>query len=178
VQTVLEPASASAAASVQLTVITNGVSCIWSCPELPQLPEYEPGKYNQFDIGYQYFGGDGFKKWMNRVGTFTGRSPDKLSQARPYWVLAADCVLKVNGQWGGKEAGRTTYDNMPPHKGNGGAPAGGNELFCDGHAEWIKAEAMYFLTTWDQTRECYFYQDPQDFDPALQTTLRFLAYKP
>ena len=83
VQVVLEPASASAAASVKLNVNTNGPQCIWACPELPQLPEYEPGSYNQFDLGYQYFGGDGFKKWMNRAGTFTGHSPDKLSQARP-----------------------------------------------------------------------------------------------
>jgi prepilin-type N-terminal cleavage/methylation domain-containing protein len=180
VQDVLEPTSASAAASVQLTVNTNGSRCIWSCPNLPQLPQYEPGGYNQYDIGYQYFGGSGFKNWLNAMGTFPGRSPIKLGQSKPYWVMAADCVMKINGSWGGEDAGRTVYDNMPPHK-SGAAPAGGNEVFCDGHVEWIKAQSMFYLTTWnnDGTRICYFYQDPQDFDTTLQAAVRVvLAYKP
>jgi prepilin-type processing-associated H-X9-DG protein len=94
--------------------------------------------------------------------------------------MAADCVMKINGSWGGKDPTRTLYNSMPPHKGSGGLPAGGNEVFCDGHVEWIKAQSMYFLTSWkkDGTRICYFYQDPQDFDPTLQATLKFLAYKP
>ena len=179
VQNVMEPPSATAAASVQLIVNTNGSSSIWSCPNLIQLPQYEPGGFNQFDIGYQYFGGAGFKKWLNSAGTFSGRSPIKLGQSKPYWVVAADCVMKINGKWGGEDAGRTIYDNMPPHK-NGALPAGGNEVFCDGHAEWIRAQSMYYLTTWknDGTRICYFYQDSQDFDPTLQAALKFLAYKP
>ena len=179
VQNVLEPESAAAAASVQLIVNTNGNRCIWACPNLPQLPQYEPGSYKQYDIGYQYFGGSGFKNWLNPVGTFAGRSPIKLGQAKPYWVMAADCVMKINGTWGGEDAGRTLYDNMPPHK-NGSLPAGGNEVFCDGHVEWIKVQSMSFLTSWkkDGTRICYFYQDPQDFDVTLQAALKFLAYKP
>lgn len=182
VQNVLEPASASAAASVQLVVNTNGANCIWSCPNLSPtpLPQYEPGSFNQYDIGYQYFGGPGFKKWINSAGTFSGRSPVKLSQAKPYWAMAADCVMKIEGKWGGKVAGRSLYDNMPAHKGKGALPNGGNELFCDGHVEWVKAESMFYLTTWENngTRVCYFYQDSQDFDPTLQSLLRFLVYKP
>ncbi len=181
VQNVLEPSSASAAASVQLIVNTNsGTRCIWACPNLPQLPGYEPGSYNQFDIGYQYFGGTGFKNWVNTLGKFTGHSPIKLAQAKPHWVLAADCVMKINGAWGKKDPTRTLYDNMPPHKSGGALPAGGNEVFCDGHVEWIKAQSMYYLTTWqtDGTRICYFYQDPQDFDATLQAALKFLAFKP
>lgn len=180
VQNVLEPTSAAAAASVQLVVNTNGVRSIWSCPNLPETPQYEPGAYNQYDIGYQYFGGAGFKNWLNPSGTFPGRSPIKLGLAKPYWVMAADCVMKINGSWGGKDPTRTLYNSMPPHKSSGGLPAGGNEVFCDGHVEWIKAQSMYFLTSWkkDGTRICYFYQDPQDFDPTLQATLKFLAYKP
>lgn len=179
VQNVLAPASASAAASVRLTVNTNGARCIWTCPDLPQLPQYEPGRYDQFDIGYQYFGGAGFKKWVNPVGTFPGRSPVKLGQSQPGWVLAADCVMKINGKWGGEDSGRTLYDNMPPHKDGNSLPAGGNEVFCDGHAEWIKAQSMYFLTSWknDGSRICYFYQNPKDFDPTLQAALKFLAFK-
>jgi prepilin-type N-terminal cleavage/methylation domain-containing protein/prepilin-type processing-associated H-X9-DG protein len=179
VQNVMEPPTTAAAASVQLVVKTNGAPCIWTCPNLPQLPQYEPGKYDQYDIGYQYFGGPGFQKWLNSVGTFSGRSPVKLGQAKPFWVMAADCVMKINGKWGGEDTGRTIYDNMPPHK-NGSLPAGGNELFCDGHVEWEKAQSMYYLTTWknDGTRICYFYQDPQDFEPTLQAALKFLTYKP
>jgi prepilin-type N-terminal cleavage/methylation domain-containing protein len=179
VQNVMEPPSTTAAASVQLVVNTNGAKCIWSCPNLVQLPQYEPGGYNQFDIGYQYFGGPGFKNWLNSVGTFPGRSPIKLGQSKPYWVLAADCVMKINGSWGGEDAGRTIYDNMPPHK-NGSLPAGGNEVFCDGHVEWVRAQSMYYLSTWnsDGTRICYFYQDSQDFDPTLQSALKFLVFKP
>jgi hypothetical protein len=180
VQDVLEPTSATVATSVQLTVLTNGARCIWTCPNLLKLPEYEPGAYDQFDIGYQYFGGTGFKNWVNPVGTFSGRSPIKLSQSKPYWVMAADCVMKINGTWGGEDPGRTVYDNMPSHKGSGSLPAGGNEVFCDGHVDWIKAQSMYYLTTWqnDGTRICYFYQDSQDFDQSLQVALRVLAYKP
>ena len=180
VQNVLEPTSASVASGIQLNVLTNGTSCIWSCPNLTQLPEYEPGAFNQFDIGYQYFGGLGFKNWLNPYGTFTGRSPIKLGQSKPYWVMAADCVMKINGAWGGKDPSRDIYNNMPPHKANTSLPAGGNQAFCDGHVEWVKAQSMYFLTTWqnDGSRICYFYQDSQDFDQTLLAALRNLAYKP
>lgn len=180
VQNVLEPTSAAAAASVQLKVSTNGVACIWTCPNLRQLPEYEPGAYNQYDLGYQYFGGSGFKEWANSAGTFTGHSASKLGQAKPFWVMAADCVMKINGTWGGQDTTRTLYANMPPHRNNSILPAGGNEVFCDGHAEWIKAQTMYFLTSWkkDGSRICYFYQDSQDFDSALKAALPSLAYKP
>jgi prepilin-type processing-associated H-X9-DG protein len=179
VQNVMEPPSVGAAASVQLTVNTNGANCIWSCPNLIQLPQYEPGGFNQYDIGYQYFGGAGFKNWLNSVGIFPGHSPIKLGRSKPYWVMAADCVMKINGKWGGEDTGRTIYDNMPPHK-NGALPAGGNELFCDGHVEWVRAQSMYYLTTWnnDGSRICYFYQDSQDFEPTLQAALKFLAFKP
>jgi len=180
VQCVLEPTSASAATSVQLTVITNGARCIWACPNLIQLPQYEPGGFNQFNLGYQYFGGTGFKNWVNPVGTFAGHSPIKLGLAKPYWTMAADCVIKINGTWGGKDGTRNVYDNMPPHKGSGVEPAGGNQVFCDGHVDWIKAQSMYFLTTWqnDNSRVCYFYQDSQDFDPTLLVALKVLGYKP
>jgi len=179
VQLVLEPASATAASTVKLNVQTNGVRSIWTCPNLPQLPQYEAGSLNQYDLGYQYFGGSVFKNWINPAGTFTGRTAEKLGQAKPYWVMAADCVIKVNGSWGGKEPGRTCYDNMPAHKEIGGVPSGGNQLFIDGHGEWIKAKSMFFLTSWSpSTRVCYFYQDPQDFDPGLKAALPILAFKP
>ncbi|HEX7652623.1 MAG TPA: prepilin-type cleavage/methylation domain-containing protein, partial [Verrucomicrobiae bacterium] len=133
-----------------------------------------------YDLGYQYLGGPGFKKWVNSSGTFTGHSANKLGQAKPFWVMAADCVMKINGVWGGQEAGRDLYANMPPHRNSGNSPAGGNEVFCDGHVEWIKAQAMFYLTAWktDGSRVCYFYQDPQDFEATLNAALPALACKP
>ncbi len=44
---ILGPVSATAAASVPLILNTNGTRCVWSCPNLTQLPQYEPGSYNQ-----------------------------------------------------------------------------------------------------------------------------------
>jgi hypothetical protein len=179
VQLVLEPPSAEAAKSVRLDVQTNSTPSIWTCPNLPQLPQYEAAGFNQYDLGYQYFGGPAFKNWVNILGTFTGRTTEKMAQAKPYWVMAADCVVKINGAWGGKEPGRTCYDNMPAHKDHGLLPAGGNQQFMDGHGEWIKATSMFALTSWNTgTRECYFYQDPQDFDAGMKAGLSFLKFKP
>lgn len=179
VQLVLEPSSAEVAKTVKLDVVTNS-GCIWSCPNLPQLPQLDSGGLNQYDVGYQYFGGPAFKNWINSSGTFRGRSPEWLSQSQPFWVMAADCVVKINGSWGSTDPVRTCYNNMPSHRSNGSLPAGGNELFCDGHVEWIKAQSMYFLTSWMPASErlCYFYQDPQDFDKTLQAQLPALAFKP
>ncbi len=58
--------------------------------------------------------------------------------------------------------------------------AGGNELFSDGSARWIPFEKMYYLTTWQpdfRARQCFFYQDPVDFDPALVSALPLLSAK-
>jgi hypothetical protein len=56
---------------------------------------------------------------------------------------------------------------------------GGNEVFADGSARWVKFEQMYFLTTWNvSTRVYYFWQDPQDFDPVLKARLPTLAARP
>jgi prepilin-type N-terminal cleavage/methylation domain-containing protein len=172
VQNCLNPPEASAAATVGLVVQSNTVS-IWTCPTRPGLPIRETSP-NQWVIGFQYFGG--FTDWNNPSGKFKARSPVKLSQSRSTWVLAADAIFKIGSPptWGGTEAGREfVYANIPPHRdGASRAPAGGNQLYTDGSAEWIKFERMYFLTCWRTSdRAAFMYQNPDDFEPALRAAL-------
>ncbi len=157
VQICLNPPEEKAAASVGLTVNTNsGASKIWTCPNRPTFPQFE-AEYPQWVIGFQYFGG--ITNWMNPAGTFKSRSPIKATLAQPGWVLAADAVMKVDGRWGG---GRdTSFKNMPPHRNKLGQPEGGNQLYMDGSARWIKFDKMLFIHSWNTggTRDAYFIQD-------------------
>jgi prepilin-type N-terminal cleavage/methylation domain-containing protein len=157
VQICLNPPEEKAAASVGLIVNTNStVSKIWTCPNRPTFPQYE-AEYPQWVIGYQYFGG--IRTWINPAGTFPSRSPVKASQAQPGWVVAADAVMKVDGKWG---SGRdSAFKNMPPHRRSNGLPEGGNQLYMDGSARWIKFEKMLFIHSWsvDGSRDAYIIQD-------------------
>jgi prepilin-type N-terminal cleavage/methylation domain-containing protein len=172
VQVAINPPEAKAAATVGLTVGSNRTSTIWNCADRPpKYPVYETA-YSQWVIGYQYFGG--ITNWMNPVGpSGVGRtySPIKLSGSKPHWALAADSVMKINRAWGGDE--RDIFTGMPPHRGKGKVPLGGNQVFVDGSAQWIKAKLMSFFHSWDgsesSNREGYFYQDPSDFEGAMAT---------
>lgn len=180
VQISLEPLLAKAAQSVGLEVTSNSV---WTCPNRPGLPFFEEVPAArisaQWTIGYQYFGG--ISTWMNPSFPkgIPSRSPIKLSQAAPGWCLAADAVMKVSGTWGNTSADRPLpFSNLPPHRNAKKVPLGGNELFADGSARWIPFEKMYYLTTWQpdfRARQCFFYQDPGDFDPVLKSELPALS---
>ena len=182
VQCSLEPPAARAAETVGLTVVSNN---IWTCPNRPGLPVYEDIPRLRitpnWTIGYQYFGG--IKTWMNPsfLQGIPSRSPVKLTQARPTWCLAADAVIKVGGVWGKNYPDRPVpWSNLPPHRGSRNVPVGGNELFADGSVQWIQFKTMYYLTTWQpnfRERQCFFYQDPGDFDPALVNALPALSAK-
>jgi prepilin-type N-terminal cleavage/methylation domain-containing protein len=148
-------------------------SSIWACPNRPTLPNYDTG-YNQFLIGFQYFGG--IKTWKNKVGSFPSRSPVKLSQARPHWTLAADAVMKIVGEWGGGPV--NLFPDMPSHRRNGRFPDGGNQLYTDGSATWVKFERMYYFHGWTPDCVGYWYQDVVDVDPALQPLLPQLVAQP
>jgi hypothetical protein len=166
VQLALNVPDANGMKTVSLTVQSN-TPTVWSCPNRPTLPNFNT-TYNQWNIGYQYFGG--ITTWVNPVGQFPSLSPVKLGTAKPYWVLAADAVVEVETGWGGTTGtDPDLYVNLPPHrKGTAPFPAGGNEVFCDGSAQWIRSQRMRFLTTWDTVnRKCYFYQDSRDFPASL-----------
>ena len=171
VQIALNPPESAAAATVGLIVNSNRAT-IWTCANRPGLPVYEPA-FQQWVIGYQYLGG--ITNWMNPSGNFPNLSPVKLGTSKPTWTLAADTVMRIAGRWGNNpEPNRPyTYENMPQHKGGrGNFPVGGNQVFADGSAQWIKIDKMRFLHTWDiASRQAYFYQDDSDFPDTLRTRL-------
>jgi len=183
VQVCLNVSDANGLKSIGLMVQSNGPS-IWSCPTRPTLPNYST-TYSQWNIGYQYFGG--IVTWVNPIypsGT-PSRSPVKLGRANSWWCLAADGVIRGGNGWGqpmqNDANNAACYVDLPPHrKGNSLAPAGGNQVFCDGSAQWIELNQMRLLTTWDTggDRQCYFYQDSRDFDPVLVQRLNTAQMMP
>ena len=179
-QLALNVPDANGMKTVDLTVQSNAPP-IWTCPNRPGLPFYS-AVYGQWDIGYQYFGG--IATWLNPSapngmkaaypGTPDSYSPIKLGTSKPWWVLAADALCNPNpGQgWGqspGDGAEPLLYLNLPPHRNAlKNFPAGGNEVFCDGSAQWELIGDMRFLTSWAiATRAIYFYQDSRDFPAAF-----------
>jgi prepilin-type N-terminal cleavage/methylation domain-containing protein len=157
VQIALNPPEERAAQQLGLTV-SNRTASIWTCPNRPTFPQYER-EYDQWIIGFQYFGG--IETWINPAGTFPSRSPVKLGSSQPRWVLAADAVMKIDNKWGG---GRdTAFKDMPQHRAGASArlPAGGNQLYADGSASWMRFERMLFIHSWDAggSRDSYFYQE-------------------
>jgi prepilin-type N-terminal cleavage/methylation domain-containing protein len=172
VQLAINPPEEALWKSMGLGIRTNSTS-IWTCPNRPGFPTYEPS-FPQFNIGYQYFGG--ITEWINSAGRFKSSSPVKLGNSKPSWALAADAVVKVDGVWGGGRS--VAYEGIPPHK-NRGIPAGGNQVYADGSASWRNFEDMYFLHSWDPAgRICYWYQDPAGLDPLLQRRLGQLEARP
>jgi len=129
----------------------------------------------QWNIGYQYLGG--ITTWHNPVYTGPSWSPVKLSNAKPHWCLAADAIVRTDLGWGvdpprvnNNNGEYPLYESVPPHR-NGGSvfPPWGNQVFCDGSAQWIKIQDMRFLTSFlkDGSRNMYFHQDSKDFTGVL-----------
>jgi prepilin-type N-terminal cleavage/methylation domain-containing protein len=149
---------------------TNGRSTIWTCPDRPGFPIYDVNNnYDQIDLGYQYLGG--ITNWLNAVGPMPSCSPVKTTKSQPWWVLAADTTMYVDGAWGGSDPGDSegqyAFANMPSHLPNK-RPDGGNQVFMDGSASWQKFDNMYFLTSWSSStgsggRAAFMYQNPRDF---------------
>ncbi len=182
----LNPVDATNTADFQMAVIqTNGPSC-WTCPNRQgNLPGYDP-TYNQYIIGYCYFGG--ITNWYpspggapNTTSSVPGHSPINLNWAatKPFWAFAADANIKTQGGWASQVDPTTDprywiYANIPPHK-SGSTSAGGNECFADGSASWSNFNAMYHFTTWNGALSSdvyvYWYQDSEDFNSTLMALL-------
>ncbi len=173
---------ASAAKSVGLTVQANTRS-IWNCPNRAKTPpgmpisEVTSDGSIQWVIGYNYMGG--LTSWVTPSGTFKSYSPVKLGTSKPYWVLAADALIKINGVWAedspaAKASNRYfIYANSPPHK-KGKSPGLGNQLYADGSADKRAFEKWYRFATRAGafgTTDTYWAQDTTDFEQTLMIRL-------
>ena len=157
---------------------TNATKSIWSCPNRPGFPVFQAGigdqdsvlANGQIVLGYQYFGGITY--WNNPAGSMVSCSPIKMTKSQPWWVLAADTTMYIDGAWGGSDPGDAegpyAFGNLPSHSPNK-RPDGGNEVFMDGSAGWQKFDSMWFLTSWGgvSSRAAFIYQNPRDFPTQL-----------
>jgi prepilin-type N-terminal cleavage/methylation domain-containing protein len=144
--------------SVGLKISSNNFgNNVWSCPNRIGLPAYNPA-FSQWGLGYMYFGG--ITNWNNDVISVPSASPIKLSNSKPTWMLCADFVIKFDGKWGDPSAVPPSgFVNLPAHRAKTGLPEGGNEVFVDGSARWIKARDMLFIHSWAPgTRQLFFFQ--------------------
>lgn len=175
--------------SSSLQLNTNGGS-IWCCPGRPdsigKLPYFDPtakstGKglpAGQWVLGYAYMGG--ITNWVTYAGDFPSYSPINLANSKPYWVLAADEMVRdEKAGWGGA-TGKPLYawDDAPPHRNRTKSPAGGNEVFADGSARWVKYESLYLFHHYKGItgiRQFFWYQDQTDFSPQLNAVLSGLS---
>jgi len=142
---------------------------IWSCPERNYLPRIDQGNPDHpIAIGYAYYGG--LTEWdnLNPTPIANPPSPIKLANSKPGWCLAAEANCKYSDTFGipGAQIGWGADGFVPgqpirvPHPGSSGKhPAGGNILFADGSARWIKFENMYFITSFDKKAHIYAYQE-------------------
>jgi prepilin-type N-terminal cleavage/methylation domain-containing protein len=165
-----------------MSIPTNGTTTVWACPDRASgLPYIDPPN-DQEVFGYSYMGG------MNRWNNFpsgSAFSPIKLSTSKPWWVMGADSILKINGKWSAAVAAGTAYnaeyDKVPPHTkfGSSSIAAGANEVFADGSATWCNAYNGSFGNMWKfntyagelGTTDVYWHQDPTGFNAVEMVSL-------
>lgn len=144
---------------------SGGTANVLSCPNRPGLAS-KNSTVGQYTLGYMYLGG--LTSWNNSIaGAVASASPVKLANSKPSWMLAADFIRRITS--GGPGWGFDPYStdpnsgdgHLPAHKGSSGLPEGGNEVFADGSARWVKARDMRLIHSYAGafTREIYFMQD-------------------
>src|ERR1035437_4714002 len=120
-QIALNPLDAAAAKTVYLMVQSNAPG-IWNCPGRPDFLVVFSTINNQWNIGYQYFGG--ITTWFNRnfptPTGITSLSPVNLANPNPYWCCAADVGEKMGGGGGNVPPDPANepplYVSLPPHR--------------------------------------------------------------
>jgi len=165
-------------ASVGCSVMQTNGSSVWDCPNRPGFPKLSG---SQIVTAYQYYGG--ITNWINNEGSHPSASPVRVTLSKSSWMLAADVVAQPDGtSW--YEPGTDTPDSgsgwsyLPAHKDSGLVPSGGNEVFVDGSARWIKTKGiMMFLHSWADPadpapRRLFFWQE--DLGPYWSTKTSFL----
>jgi prepilin-type N-terminal cleavage/methylation domain-containing protein len=166
VQNTLTPPAGGAAATVNLNVTNSPATSMWRCPTLDDnLPMYV-AQFDQWNIGYQYFGG--MTKWYNPAspGGMAAYSPVKLSNAKPGWLLASDIIGKSSGSWGWFTKDSSGKDIVPHRRGGAAYPDGGNHLRADGSVDWARWEKCVFINSWlPGQRLLYAYQE--DLPPGM-----------
>ena len=148
--------------TVNLDINATNTPSVWECPSLgvKSLTLNTTTTPEQWQIGYQYFGGVYW--WYNPlVNGIQSASPIRLGTSKPLWTLAADLVCNVQGEpnpWG-YEGG---VNKVPHQRAHTTLPDGGNQLAVCGSVQWVKLEKMMDLTSYPSTptRTFYFYQDP------------------
>jgi len=144
---------------LKMDITQTNASSVWACPNRPGFTAFSAGQYV---IGYAYFGG--VTTWINSAtpGGVASSSPIKMTSSKPGWMLAADFVPRLVAQnsWTFPETPGSGFSKLPAHKAQSNLPDGGNEVFIDGSARWVKAKEMFYIHTWNaSTCEIYFYQD-------------------
>ncbi len=100
---------------------------------------------------------------------------DRVCRLKPGLCSSAEAGIRQNEsrpRAAGRPGGAFTLIELPAHKSARGTPAGGNEVFVDGSARWIKAREMFYLHSWNAgSRQLYFYQDDLGALESLRSSL-------
>jgi prepilin-type N-terminal cleavage/methylation domain-containing protein len=155
----------------------------WSCPKRNYLPRVDPYDNAVVAIGYQYFGG--ITTWINPGGTIARPpSPVKLGNSKPRWCLAAESNCRFTQQippfpaqcigWGadGYVAGEPV--KVPHPSSSSASPAGGNILFADSSASWVKFENMYFMNALAGSLVCRAFAYQEDWGNLTPSQLNLM----
>ncbi len=106
-----------------------------------------------------------------------------LSLARPVQTghVQARLVLGRRRSPEDRRGGReTTYENMPPQRNPKGLPEGGNQVYADVPAAWVRFEAMYYFQSCNTggNRIVYWYQFPPDLGSRMLAGINTLSAQP